>query len=278
MKKEIILNDYKLNYKKLERVAKELNTIKSDYQRGEERHELFNKLQNKEITAEEYNTESAILNDKQEQEKEKQELLKIEERLLQDNENILTDKLIVLINNDIISKYNTIGEKTTEKIDNEIKDYLKDIFNDKYFTINQYNEFTHYQPNQFVNLWDNRNNYNADNYDKKLCFYLTSKLGKRNPYKQDLYLKYNVVKFNEYSKTSEEIKEDNQKNIERITKTEIERDTKKKAKEIYKAYKKKIKTIKELEERITQEKEKFNDTIKDNQQSYYHNLYEYFYR
>jgi hypothetical protein len=278
MKKEMILNDYKLNFKKLERVVKELNTIKSDYQRREEQSELFYKLQDKKITIDEYKTESAILEDKQEQEREQRELLTIEEKLLQDNENILIDKLIMLIYQNIIFKYNNIGEKTTEKIDGEIKEYLKDIFNDKYFNIVQFNEWQNYQPNQFVALWKNSENWSNDYYDKKLVFYLKSKLGHRNDYQQDLFIKNNVIKLNQYSKTLEEIKADNLANQNRIEKTEIVRDTKRKAKEIYKAYKKKVKTTKELEEKIKQEKSKFDDTIKTNQDTFFHNLYSYFYR
>lgn len=271
-----LIEQYKGNYNKLERTTKEQTkeeNKKKDLQH--EKSELFYQLQDKKITAKEYNERHEEITKEEMATREKAELLLIEKKLLQDNENIIQDKMIIYLFNNVIIKYKNIGEKTAQKIDAEIKEILQDIFNDKYFTIYQYNDFRNYTPNQFINVFGC--DYSFSNYVKKLVFNLTSHHNERNPYKQNIYINSNGdFMLNEYSKTAEEIEEDNKRTAERINNTETIQDTKAKAKAIYKAYKKKQKTLEELRKQEEETKKAFDSTIRTNQETYYHNLYSYF--
>ena len=275
---ETLTEQYKNNFTKLERATKEERKAEQKKKEIEtEQTENFYNLQDKKIDSSEYLKKCDLLKKELEKAREKEETATIERKLLQDNETIIIDKIIVDIYKNILKKYENknIGEATTAKIDGEIKEHLKDIFNNKYIEITPYNEYRGFLPNQFINLFTPE--YSFSNYQKKLCFYITSKYGTRSQYQQKIYIKDNQFLFNEYSK-AEEIEKDNAANIERIEKTEIEEDSKKKAKEILKSYNKKKETLEKIRKQEEQAKRDFDRTIQNNQERFYHNLYEYFYR
>lgn len=272
-----LMEEFKINFEKLEKATKEQTKAE---QKGRElktqQTENFYKLEDKKINSQEYLAKHEEIKKELEKAKVKNEFLLIERKLLQDNENIITDKIIVDIFKNIIIKYNNknIGEATTKKIDEEVKTYLSDIFNKKYFEVYSYNTFRNYQPNQFINIWGSE--YSFSNYQKKLCFNLVSHYGARNDYKQNIYIINGALSLDEYSKTPEEIEENNKKHIETIENTETIQDAKAKAKEIQKAYNKKVATLEKLRKQQEQAKNEFDDTIKANNGRFLHHLYNYF--
>lgn len=273
-----LIEEYKNNFEKLEKITKEQEkqeqTIKA---MKTEQSKIFYKLQDKLINAQDYLAKCEELKTKKEKAKEKNDILLIEKKLLQDNENIINDKITIDIFKNIILKYEgkAIGESTTTKIDNEIKNCLQPLYNEKYMYIYTFNEYMNILPNQFIHLYGC--DYSFSNYQKKLNISLTSLYNKENNYKQKIYIKENQFLLNEYSKL-EEKEQDNKANIERIENTQTIQDTKAKAKEIYKAYKKKVSTLERLKKEEEQAKKDFDNMIKDNQNTFYHNIYSYFYR
>ena len=273
-----LIEEYKNNFEKLEKITKEQEKQEQNIKAIEtEQSENFYKLQDKLINAQDYLAKCEELKTKKEKAKEKNDILLIEKKLLQDNENIIQDKIIIDIFKNIILKYEgkAIGESTTTKIDNEIKNYLQPLYDKKYMHIYTFNEYRNILPNQFINLYGC--DYSFSNYQKKLNISLVSLYNRENNYKQKIYIKENQFLLNEYSKL-EEKEQDNKANIERIENTQIIQDTKAKAKEIYKAYKKKVSTLERLKKEEEQAKKDFDNMIKDNQDTFYHNIYSYFYR
>lgn len=273
-----LIEEYKNNFEKLEKITKEQEKQEQNIKAMEtEQGENFYKLQDKSINAQDYLVKCEELKTKKEKAKEKNDILLIEKKLLQDNENIIQDKIIIDIFKNIISKYEgkAIGESTTTKIDNEIKNYLQPLYDEKYMYIYTFNEYRNILPNQFIHLYGC--DYSFSNYQKKLSISLTSLYNGKNDYKQKIYIKENQFLLNEYSKL-EEKEQDNKANIERIENTQTIQDTKAKAKEIYKAYKKKVSTLERLKKEEEQAKKDFDNMIKDNQDTFYHNIYSYFYR
>lgn len=273
-----LIEEYKNNFEKLEKITKEQQKQEQNIKTVEtEQSENFYKLQDKLINAQDYLVKCEELKTKKEKAKEKNDILLIEKKLLQDNENIINDKIIIDIFKNIILKYEgkAIGESTTTKIDNEIKNYLQPLYDKKYIYIYTFNEYSNILPNQFINLYEC--DYSFSNYQKKLSITLTSLYNRESNYKQKIYIKENQFLLNEYSKL-EEKEQDNKANIERIENTQIIQDTKAKAKEIYKAYKKKVSTLERLKKEEEQAKKDFDNMIKDNQNTFYHNIYSYFYR
>ena len=273
-----LIEEYKNNFEKLEKITKEQEKQEENIKAMEiEQSENFYKLQDKLINAQDYSVKCEELKTKKEKAKEKNDILLIEKKLLQDNENIINDKITIDIFKNIILKYEgkAIGESTTTKIDNEIKNYLQPLYDEKYMYIYTFNEYTSILPNQFINLYEC--GYSFSNYQKKLNITLTSLYKKEKNYKQKIYIKENQFLLNEYSK-QEEKEQDNKANIERIENTQTIQDTKAKAKEIYKAYKKKVSTLERLKKEEEQAKKDFDNMIKDNQDTFYHNIYSYFYR
>ena len=273
-----LIGEYKNNFEKLEKITKEQEKQEQNIKVMEiEQSENFYKLQDKLINAQDYLTKCEELTTKKEKAKEKNDILLIEKKLLQDNENIINDKITIDIFKNIILKYEgkAIGESTTTKIDNEIKNYLQPLYDEKYMRIYTFNEYRNILPNQFINLYGC--DYSFSNYQKKLNISLTSLYNRENDYKQKIYIKENQFLLNEYSKL-EEKEQDNKANIERIENTQTIQDTKAKAKEIYKAYKKKVSTLERLKQEEEQAKKDFDNMIKDNQNTFYHNIYSYFYR
>lgn len=275
-----LIEEYKSNFEKLEKITKEQEKQEQNIKAMEtEQSENFYKLQDKLINAQDYLAKCEELKTKKEKAKEKNDILLIEKKLLQDNENIINDKIIIDIFKNIILKYEgkAIGESTTTKIDNEIKNYLQPLYDEKYMYIYTFNEYRNILPNQFINLYNS--DYSFNNYDKKLTISLTSNYNVKNDYKQNIYIKNKQFLLNEYGKLEEkEQEQDNKANIERIENTQIIQDTKAKAKEIYKAYKKKVSTLERLKKEEEQAKKDFDNMIKDNQNTFYHNIYSYFYR
>lgn len=273
-----LIGEYKNNFKKLEKITKEQEKQEQNIKAMEiEQSENFYKLQDKLINAQDYLAKCEELKTKKEKAKEKNDILLIEKKLLQDNENIINDKITIDIFKNIILKYEgkAIGESTTTKIDNEIKNYLQPLYDEKYMHIYTFNKYINILPNQFINLYGC--DYSFSNYQKKLSINLTSLYNGENNYKQKIYIKENQFLLNEYSKL-EEKEQDNKANIERIENTQTIQDTKVKAKEIYKAYKKKVSTLERLKKEEEQAKKDFDNMIKDNQDTFYHNIYNYFYR
>lgn len=273
-----LIGEYKNNFKKLEKITKEQEKQEQNIKAMEiEQSENFYKLQDKLINAQDYLAKCEELKTKKEKAKEKNDILLIEKKLLQDNENIINDKITIDIFKNIILKYEgkAIGESTTTKIDNEIKNYLQPLYDKKYMYIYTFNKYINILPNQFINLYGC--DYSFSNYQKKLSINLTSLYNGENNYKQKIYIKENQFLLNEYSKL-EEKEQDNKANIERIENTQTIQDTKAKAKEIYKAYKKKVSTLERLKKEEEQAKKDFDNMIKDNQDTFYHNIYNYFYR
>lgn len=273
-----LIEEYKNNFEKLEKITKEQEKQEENIKTVEkEQSENFYKLQDKLINGQDYLVKCEELKTKKEKSKEKNDILLIEKKLLQDNENIINDKIIIDIFKNIILKYEgkAIGESTTTKIDNEIKNYLQPLYDEKYMYIYTFNEYINILPNQFINLYGC--DYSFSNYQKKLSISLTSLYNRESNYKQKIYIKENKFLLNEYSKL-EEKEQDNKANIERIENTQIIQDTKAKAKEIYKAYKKKVSTLERLKKEEEQAKKDFDNMIKDNQNTFYHNIYNYFYR
>lgn len=273
-----LIGEYKNNFKKLEKITKEQEKQEQNIKAMEiEQSENFYKLQDKLINAQDYLAKCEELKTKKEKAKEKNDILLIEKKLLQDNENIINDKITIDIFKNIILKYEgkAIGESTTTKIDNEIKNYLQPLYDEKYMHIYTFNKYINILPNQFINLYGC--DYSFSNYQKKLSINLTSLYNGENNYKQKIYIKENQFLLNEYSKL-EEKEQDNKANIERIENTQTIQDTKAKAKEIYKAYKKKVSTLERLKKEEEQAKKDFDNMIKDNQDTFYHNIYNYFYR
>lgn len=273
-----LIEEYKNNFEKLEKITKEQEKQEQNIKAMEkEQSENFYKLQDKLINAQDYLAKDEELKTKKEKAKEKNDILLIEKKLLQDNENIINDKITIDIFKNIISKYEgkAIGESTTTKIDNEIKNYLQSLYDKKYMYIYTFNEYRNILPNQFIHLYGC--DYSFSNYQKKLSISLTSLYNVKNDYKQKIYIKDNQFLLNEYSKL-EEKEQDNKANIERIENTQTIQDTKAKAKEIYKAYKKKVSTLERLKKEEEQAKKDFDNMIKDNQNTFYHNIYSYFYR
>lgn len=273
-----LIEEYKNNFEKLEKITKEQEKQEQNIKTVEkEQSENFYKLQDKLINGQDYLVKCEELKTKKEKAKEKNDILLIEKKLLQDNENIINDKIIIDIFKNIILKYEgkAIGESTTTKIDNEIKNYLQPLYDEKYMYIYTFNEYTNILPNQFIQLYGC--DYSFSNYQKKLNITLTSLYNKENNYKQKIYIKENQFLLNEYGKL-EEKEQDNKANIERIENTQTIQDTKAKAKEIYKAYKKKVSTLERLKKEEEQAKKDFDNMIKDNQNTFYHNIYSYFYR
>ena len=273
-----LIGEYKNNFEKLEKITKEQEKQEQNIKAMEtEQSENFYKLQDKLINGQDYLAKCEELKTKKEKAKEKNDVLLIEKKLLQDNENVINDKIIIDIFKNIILKYEgkAIGESTTTKIDNEIKNYLQPLYNEKYMYIYTFNEYRNILPNQFINLYGC--DYSFSNYQKKLSINLTSLYNGKNDYKQKIYIKENQFLLNEYSKL-EEKEQDNRANIERIENTQTIQDTKAKAKEIYKAYKKKVSTLERLKKEEEQVKKDFDNMIKDNQNTFYHNIYSYFYR
>ena len=273
-----LIGEYKNNFEKLEKITKEQEKQEQNLKTMEiEQSENFYKLQDKLINAQDYLAKCEEVKTKKEKAKEKNDILLIEKKLLQDNENIINDKIIIDIFKNIILKYEgkAIGESTTTKIDNEIKNYLQPLYDKKYMYIYTFNEYRNILPNQFINLYGC--DYSFSNYQKKLSISLTSLYNGKNDYKQNIYIKENQLLLNEYSKL-EEKEQDNKANIERIENTQTIQDTKAKAKEIYKAYKKKVSTLERLKKEEEQAKKDFDNMIKDNQDTFYHNIYSYFYR
>lgn len=273
-----LIGEYKNNFKKLEKITKEQQKQEQTIKAMEiEQSENFYKLQDKLINAQDYLAKCEELKTKKEKAKEKNDILLIEKKLLQDNENIINDKITIDIFKNIILKYEgkAIGESTTTKIDNEIKNYLQPLYDEKYMHIYTFNKYINILPNQFINLYGC--DYSFSNYQKKLSINLTSLYNGENNYKQKIYIKENQFLLNEYSKL-EEKEQDNKANIERIENTQTIQDTKAKAKEIYKAYKKKVSTLERLKKEEEQAKKDFDNMIKDNQDTFYHNIYNYFYR
>lgn len=273
-----LMEEYKNNFEKLEKITKEQEKQEQNIKAMEiEQSENFYKLQDKLINGQDYLVKCEELKTKKEKAKEKNDVLLIEKKLLQDNENIINDKIIIDIFKNIILKYEgkAIGESTTTKIDNEIKNYLQPLYDEKYMYIYTFNKYRNILPNQFIYLYNS--DYSFNNYDKKITVSLSSNYNVRNDYKQKIYIKENQFLLNEYSKL-EEKEQDNKANIERIENTNIIQDTKAKAKEIYKAYKKKVSTLERLKQEEEQAKKDFDNMIKDNQNTFYHNIYRYFYR
>ena len=273
-----LIGEYKNNFEKLEKITKEQEKQEQNIKVMEiEQSENFYKLQDKLINAQDYLTKCEELTTKKEKAKAKNDILLIDKKLLQDNENIINDKITIDIFKNIILKYEgkAIGESTTTKIDNEIKNYLQPLYDEKYMRIYTFNEYRNILPNQFINLYGC--DYSFSNYQKKLNISLTSLYNRENDYKQKIYIKENQFLLNEYSKL-EEKEQDNKANIERIENTQTIQDTKAKAKEIYKAYKKKVSTLERLKQEEEQAKKDFDNMIKDNQNTFYHNIYSYFYR
>lgn len=273
-----LIEEYKNNFEKLEKITKEQGKQEQNIKAMEkEQSENFYKLQDKVINSQDYLVKCEELKTKKEKAKEKNDILLIEKKLLQDNENIIQDKIIIDIFKNIILKYEgkAIGESTTTKIDNEIKNYLQPLYDEKYMYIYTFNEYRNILPNQFINLYGC--DYSFSNYQKKLSINLTSLYNGKNDYKQKIYIKENQFLLNEYSKL-EEKEQDNKANIERIENTQTIQDTKAKAKEIYKAYKKKVSTLERLKKEEEQAKKDFDNMIKNNQNTFYHNIYSYFYR
>lgn len=273
-----LIGEYKNNFEKLEKITKEQQKQEQTIKAMEiEQSENFYKLQDKLINAQDYLAKCEELKTKKEKAKEKNDILLIEKKLLQDNENIINDKITIDIFKNIILKYEgkAIGESTTTKIDNEIKNYLQPLYDEKYMHIYTFNKYINILPNQFINLYGC--DYSFSNYQKKLSINLTSLYNGENNYKQKIYIKENQFLLNEYSKL-EEKEQDNKANIERIENTQTIQDTKAKAKEIYKAYKKKVSTLERLKKEEEQAKKDFDNMIKDNQDTFYHNIYNYFYR
>lgn len=282
MKIENLIEQFKENYKKMELLNKEY--LKIDRQLKEEendRSEVFYKLRDKIITIEEYNK----IHDKKEEVinklKAKKEENIIKTKVCFDNENIINNKIIVYIKNNILNKYNNkaIGEKTTSKIDEEIKDLLKDIFNDRYFNIYEYNTYRCYQPNQFINVFKNIDSWDYNYCNGYLYFNLKSKLNNsQGEEKQKLYINSDYqLKYDKYTKT-EEIEENNKTYEEKVINTEIIEDVKAKAKEIIKTYNKKEEKIKKYKKLIEEEENNFKNIIKDNNDVFLHNIYYYYYR
>ena len=273
----ILMEEFKGNFEKLEKATKEQTKVEQKERTlRAEQTENFYKLEDKKINSQEYLTKHEEIKKELEKVKAKNELLLIEKKLLQDNENIIADKIIIDIFKNILFKYEgkNIGEATAQKIDGEVKGHIHDIFSKKYFEIYAYNTFRNYQPNQFVNIWGAE--YSFSNYQKKLCFNLVSHYGARNDYKQNIYIINGALSLDEYSKTPEEIEENNKKHIETIESNEIIQDTKTKAKEIQKAYNKKIATLEKLRKQQEQAKNEFDDTIKASNGRFLHHLYNYF--
>ena len=273
-----LIEEYKNNFEKLEKITKEQGKQEQNLKAIEiEQSENFYKLQDKLINAQDYLVKCEELKTKKEKAKEKNDILLIEKKLLQDNENIINDKITIDIFKNIILKYEgkAIGESTATKIDNEIKNYLQPLYDEKYMHIYTFNEYRNILPNQFINLYGC--DYSFSNYQKKLSISLTSLYNGKNGYKQNIYIKENQFLLNEYSKL-EEKEQDNKANIERIENTQTIQDTKAKAKEIYKAYKKKVSTLERLKKEEEQAKKDFDNMIKNNQNIFYHNIYNYFYR
>ena len=273
-----LIEEYKNNFEKLEKITKEQGKQEQNLKAIEiEQGENFYKLQDKLINAQDYLVRCEELKTKKEKAKEKNDILLIEKKLLQDNENIINDKITIDIFKNIILKYENknIGESTTTKMDNEIKNYLQPLYDEKYMYIYTFNEYRNILPNQFINLYGC--DYSFSNYQKKLSISLTSLYNGKNDYKQNIYIKENQFLLNEYSKL-EEKEQDNKANIERIENTQTIQDTKAKAKEIYKAYKKKVSTLERLKKEEEQAKKDFDNMIKNNQNTFYHNIYSYFYR
>ena len=273
-----LMEEYKSNFEKLEKITKEQQKQKENIKAIEnEQSENFYKLQDKLINEQDYLVKCEELKTKKEKAKEKNDILLIEKKLLQDNENIINDKIIIDIFKNIILKYEgkAIGESTTTKIDNEIKNYLQPLYDKKYMHIYTFNEYRNVLPNQFIYLYGC--DYSFSNYQKKLNISLTSLYNGENDYKQKIYIKENQFLLNEYGKL-EEKEQDNKANIERIENTQTIQDTKAKAKEIYKAYKKKVSTLERLRKEEEQAKKDFDNMIKNNQNTFYHNIYSYFYR
>ena len=273
-----LIGEYKNNFEKLEKITKEQEKQEQNIKAMEtEQSENFYKLQDKLINAQDYLAKCEELKTKKEKAKEKNDILLIEKKLLQDNENIINDKITIDIFKNIILKYEgkAIGESTATKIDNEIKNYLQPLYDEKYMYIYTFNEYMHILPNQFINLYGC--DYSFSNYQKKLSISLTSLYNRENNYKQKIYIKEHQFLLNEYSKLGEK-EQDNKANIERIENTKTIQETKAKAKEIYKAYKKKVSTLERLKKEEEQAKKDFDNMIKDNQNTFYHNIYSYFYR
>jgi hypothetical protein len=275
---EILMQNYIENFEKLEKITKEQQKQdKKIIEIENEQTNNFYNLKNKTINNNDYLKIYNELQDKHKKEKAKKEILLIEKKLLQDNENIINDKIIIDIFKNIILKYEdkNIGESTLAKIDNEIKEYIKTIYNKKYIYIYGYNEYRNTQPNQFIHIYNS--DYSFNNYDKKLNISLSSNHNERNDYKQYIYIKDKQFLLYEYSKLEEKT-EDNNKNIERIEKTNIIENTRAKAKEIYQAHEKKRKTLEKLKQEEEKAKNQFDNLIKNNQNVYLHNLYNYFNR
>ena len=131
------------------------------------------------------------------------------------------------------------------------------------------------QPKQFIHIYNSE--YSFNNYDKKLIISLSSNHNERNDYKQYIYIKDKQFLLYEYSKLEEKT-EDNNKNIERIEKTNTIENTRAKAKEIYQAHEKKRKTLEKLKQEEQKAKNQFDNLLKNNQNVYLHNLYNYFNR
>jgi hypothetical protein len=276
---EELIKEYKENTKKLKKEIEDgkilynsLNEIKNN------KNELWYKLEDKKITIEQYKEQREQKEKEEEEIKIKYDLNKIKTKLYFDNEDIINKKIMVYIKNNILNKYNNkaIGEKTTEKIDGEIKELLKDIYNDNYINVYEYNDYFKYLPNQFINVYKASNSWDYDYYTSYLYFNLKSKYNHdNNGDKLKLYIKDNKIKYNQYSKM-EEIDDDNKKEEEKIINTSIIKNVNIKASEILKAYNKKEKLIKKYTSLLDKTKEDFKNTLKDNNNNYLSNIYYYF--
>ena len=275
---EILLKNYITNFEKLEKITKEQQEQDKKIEEIEnEKTNNFYNFKNKIINNNDYLKNYNELTDKLKKEKAKKEIILIEKKMLQDNENIINDKITIDIFKNIILKYENknIGESTLTKIDNEIKKYIKTIYNEKYIYFYDYNEYRNIQPTQFIHIYNS--DYSFNNYEKKLTMSLSSNYNERNDYKQNIYIKNKQFLLYEYS-TLEEKTKDNKSNIERIENTNIIENTRAKAKEIYKAYEKKTKTLEKLKQEEQKAKNQFDTLLKTNQNVYFHNLYNYYYR
>lgn len=149
IKKENLTENFNKNIKELKEIKKKIEKIEK--QENEQKENYKNKIDlflNKNIENNDFIQQEASIRYEQKKTEAKKQVLQIQEKIILNNlYNLINYSFKKIIYNDIFYKYTSknIGEKTKEKIQNEIKDYYKNNYNvDVYFYFNKnynYNGF-----------------------------------------------------------------------------------------------------------------------------------------
>lgn len=167
IKNENLKENFNKNIKELKEIKKKIEKVEK--QENEQKEEYKNKVDlflNKNIENNDFIQQETSIRYEQKKIEAKKQVLEIQEKIILNNlYNLINYSFKKIIYNDIFYKYTSknIGEKTKEKIQNEIKDYYKNNYNiDVYFYFNKnynYNGFL-YDINFNIYLIDKQKEYN----------------------------------------------------------------------------------------------------------------------